>query len=96
MGASGSILLPAPDDRLTKCINLLELSNTDLAAVFAMFCKYDTTQRGCLSLASMYNMLRERKSIFGDCLLDLVGKYIFPRRMNDRAVPLSPPQHRYP
>lgn len=74
MGASGSTLLPAPDERLIKCIKLLELSNTDLANVFAMFCKHDTSQRGCLSLANVYKMLTERKSIFGDSVFELIGE----------------------
>ncbi|CAM9895582.1 unnamed protein product [Scytosiphon promiscuus] len=73
MGSSGSTLLPAPDDRLLKSIKILDLSNTDLAKVFALFCKHDTAQRGCLSLANVYKMLGEKKSIFGDSLFELIG-----------------------
>ncbi|CBJ33427.1 conserved unknown protein [Ectocarpus siliculosus] len=73
MGSSGSTLLPAPDDRLLKSIKILDLSNTDLAKVFRLFCKYDTAQRGCLSLANVYKMLGEKKSIFGDSLFELIG-----------------------
>eukprot|EP00752_Nemacystus_decipiens_P006883 g6184.t1 len=73
MGSSGSTLLPAPDDRLLKSIKILDLSNTDLAKVFAQFGKYDTKQRGCLSLANVYKMIGEKKSIFGDSLFELIG-----------------------
>lgn len=75
MGGGGSTLLPAPDDRLMKCIKLLELSNTDLAKVFALFVKHDTAQRGCLTLPNVYKMLSERKSIFGDSVFELLGKH---------------------
>lgn len=74
MGSSSSIALPALDDRLKKCIEVLELSNTDLAKAFDTFCKYDTSRRGCISLANMYKMLMERKSIFGDSLFELIGQ----------------------
>lgn len=39
-----------------------------------MFSKYDTGQRGCLSLAKVYQMIGEKKSIFGDSLFELIGK----------------------
>lgn len=42
--------------------------------VFALFCKYDTAQRGCLTLANVYKMLGEKKSIFGDSLFELIGE----------------------
>lgn len=75
MGGGGSALLPAPDDRLMQCIKLLELSNTDLANVFAMFVKHDTAQRGCLTLSNVYKMLGERKSVFGDSVFELLGEH---------------------
>lgn len=80
MGGGRSTLLPAPDDRLMKCIQQLELSNTDLAKVFALFGKHDTAQRACLSLATVYNMLSERKSVFGDSVFELIGELALGRR----------------
>ncbi|CAM9405931.1 unnamed protein product [Pylaiella littoralis] len=73
MGSGSSTLLPAPDERLLKSIKILDLSNRDLAKVFGMFSKHDTAQRGCLTLAKVYHMLGERKSIFGDSLFELIG-----------------------
>lgn len=42
--------------------------------VFGMFSKHDTAQRGCLTLAKVYQMIGEKKSIFGDSLFELIGK----------------------
>jgi len=56
------------------CLYLSHALRTRPPQVFALFCKYDTAQRGCLTLANVYKMLGERKSIFGDSLFELIGK----------------------
>lgn len=53
---------------------LAENSRTRPSQVFGLFCKYDTAQRGCLTLANVYKMIGEKKSIFGDSLFELIGK----------------------
>lgn len=89
MGSSSSTLLPAPDDRLMKCIKLLDLSNIDLGKVFALFVKHDTAQRGCLTLPNVYKMLSERKSIFGDSVFELIGEQEYIPRGAFRLPPRS-------
>lgn len=87
MGSGGStLLLPVPDERLKKCIKILELSNIEIAEAFAKFCKYDKSRRGCLPLATVYKMLSERKSIFGDSVFELVGECIQESKLRN-----SPP-----
>ncbi|CAM9224798.1 unnamed protein product [Choristocarpus tenellus] len=73
MGTKTSTLLPSPDQRTIKCIEQLALKNSDLAVAFKLFRSHDIACRGCISLNTFYNMIGERKSIFGDSVFELIG-----------------------
>ena len=45
-----------------------------LVEIFALFNKHDHAQRGYLTLATVYNLLGERRTIFGDSLFELIGE----------------------
>lgn len=67
-------LKPAPSACLSVCACVHDKKKTHHHQVFTLFCSHDKAQRGCLTLESVYKMLGERKSIFGDSLFELIGE----------------------
>ena len=72
MGANAS-LLPAPDDRTLNCIQKLSLTNKELSLAFELFQARDTGKKGTIPLGVFYKMLGEKKSVFSDCIFELLG-----------------------
>ncbi|CAM9736486.1 unnamed protein product [Chrysoparadoxa australica] len=69
----GASLLPLPDERCLKCIQALGLKKKDLSSAFQLFSLWDKGKKGFVPLQTFYDIVNERKSLFGDSILEILG-----------------------
>ncbi|CAM9212227.1 unnamed protein product, partial [Phaeothamnion confervicola] len=69
--------LPEPDNRVSRVTDMLELTSEDLGIAYAFFRKWDVRRRGCITLKMFFDMLGEKRSIFGDGIFELIGELDF-------------------
>jgi len=61
-----------PDARMQKVIDLLELEDSHLKKLWAIFRKYDKDKSGTVDTKEFYDLVHEKASVFADSIFELI------------------------
>ena len=64
--------VPVPDERMQKTIDLLRIEKKQLGTLWNKFRKHDVDRSGEIDIDEFYNMIGEKRSVFGDSIFELI------------------------
>ena len=64
--------VPIADERMQKTIDMLRLKKQDVRRMWKCFRKHDKDKSGSMDIDEFYRMIREKRSVFGDSLFELI------------------------
>jgi sphingosine kinase/serine/threonine-protein phosphatase 2B regulatory subunit len=68
----GNAAIPVPDDRMNQTMATFGLEKKHIVKLWAKFQKHDKDRSGTIDVEEFYAMMKEKKSIFGESIFELI------------------------